>query len=165
MKVVFRKYDGSLHWHHPGRLLGEDAHGVWVGCEAGTSGQRGHEPPVVWERAFVMLFPRDRWWVALFNEMPHSCEVYVDVTTVPVWADGEVTMVDLDLDVIRRPGGEVVLDDADEFADHRVKFGYPPEVVAQAEASAEWLLAAVAEHRGPFGGAHEPWLAQVRSPA
>lgn len=161
MRVVFTKFDGSLHWHHAARLLGEDEHGVWVGCEAGTAGAKGHEEPVVWDMAFVMLFPREQWWVALFNAEPHRTAVYVDVTTVPEWRDGEVTMVDLDLDVIRKRSGAIYLDDADEFAEHQVKFGYPPEVIAAAEASARSLMAAVADGTGPFGGAHEPWLSQV----
>ena len=49
VRVVYRKFDGSLHWHHPGRYLGEDEYGRWVGCEAGTIGRRGYEPEVVWE--------------------------------------------------------------------------------------------------------------------
>lgn len=164
MRVVFTKYDGSRHWHHPASRLGEDEHGVWVGAEAGTVGQRGDGPQVRWERAFVMLFPRDSGWVALFHQPGHEVEVYVDVSTVPVWLDGEVTMVDLDLDVIRPADGAVYLDDADEFAEHRLRFGYPPEVVAEAERTAEWLMTAVAERTGPFGGAHERWLAQVLRP-
>ncbi|MEV0586071.1 DUF402 domain-containing protein [Nonomuraea sp. NPDC050310] len=161
MRVVFTKYDGSLHWHHPARLLGEDEHGVWVGCEAGTLGAKGDGPPVTWDKAFVMLLPREEGWVALFNEPGHSTEVYVDVSTVPVWSEDMVTMVDLDLDVIRRATGEVFLDDADEFAEHQVTFGYPPEVIEAAERSAAWLMEAVSARKGPFGGAHEAWLAQV----
>ncbi|MEU6999174.1 DUF402 domain-containing protein [Nonomuraea sp. NPDC046570] len=161
MRVVFSKYDGRLHWHHPARLLGEDEHGVWVGCEAGTWGQRGEEPKVWWKHAFVMLFPRDRWWVALFNAEPHKTEVYVDVSTVPEWRDGEVHMVDLDLDVIRFRDGRLLLDDADEFAEHQVAFRYPAEVIAQAEASAAWLMKSVGESAAPFDGSHRPWLDHV----
>ncbi|MFE3449263.1 DUF402 domain-containing protein [Nonomuraea sp. NPDC059194] len=163
MKVIFRKYGGSLHWHHPARLLGEDAHGVWVGCEAGTTGAKGDGPLVVWERAFVMLFPRNEWWVALFNDEGHKLDVYVDVTTVPEWGDGEVTMVDLDLDVVRTREGRVFVDDEDEFADHQVLLGYPPEVIVQAESAAAALTRAVTDRLAPFDGAtHLPYLSQVR---
>ncbi|WP_180935649.1 DUF402 domain-containing protein [Nocardioides ungokensis] len=33
--------------------------------------------------------------------------------------------VDLDLDVVRGRTGRVWIDDEDEFAEHRVRFGYP----------------------------------------
>ncbi|MEZ0072328.1 DUF402 domain-containing protein [Planotetraspora sp. GP83] len=161
VRVVYRKYGGSLHWNHPGRLLGEDEHGSWVGCSAGTVGQRGHEPPVVWEMPFVMLFPRDQWWTATFNADGHETAIYCDVTTVPVWQGGEVTMVDLDLDVLRFKDGRLHLDDEDEFAEHQVLYAYPDEVISQAERSAAWLMDAVGRASGPFGGAHDHWLSLV----
>ncbi|GGS97442.1 UPF0374 protein [Planobispora rosea] len=160
VNVVYRKFDGSLHWHHRGLLLGEDEHGVWTGCTAGSSGSRGHEPPVVWPHAFVMLFPRDQWWTAVFNAQPDKTEIYCDVTTVPEWNDGEVTMVDLDLDVIRMRDGRVFLDDEDEFEEHRVRYAYPADVIASARAAAEHLLEAVATRAAPFA-ARPRWLAHV----
>jgi protein associated with RNAse G/E len=158
IKVVYTKYDGTLHWNHPGTLLGEDDHGAWVSVPAGTQASKGAEPPVTWETPIVMLFPRDGWWTATFHTPPHSFEVYVDVTTVPRWRDGEVTMVDLDLDVILLRDGGLVLDDEDEFAEHRVTFGYPDDLVTRAWETARWLLAAVEGREGPFGGAHTAWL-------
>ncbi|WP_327086526.1 YgaC family protein [Nonomuraea sp. NBC_01738] len=163
MRVVFRKFDGSLHWHHPAERLGEDEHGVWIGCRAGTVGAKGDGPPVLWDLPFVMLFPRDQWWVALFNAEPHRTAIYVDVTTVPEWRDDEVTMVDLDLDVIRKRNGTVFLDDEDEFVEHQVKYAYPAEVIMAAEQAAQELMKAVTEGRGPFDGAHEGWLDAVSS--
>ncbi|MFC6087010.1 DUF402 domain-containing protein [Sphaerisporangium aureirubrum] len=161
VKVAYTKYDGSLHWYHDALLLGEDEHGVWTGCPPGTPGRRGTEVSLVWEHAFVLLFPRDAWFTANFNAEPQPMEIYCDITTVPQWSDGRVTMVDLDLDVLRLRDGRVLLDDADEFAEHRVRYGYPPDVAAEAERAAAWLMDAVRERRPPFDGAHERWLAEV----
>ncbi|MGI5282920.1 DUF402 domain-containing protein [Nonomuraea polychroma] len=161
VRIVYRKYGGALHWNHPGRLLGEDEHGVWAVVPRGTLARKGEAPPITWEATAVMLFPPDAWWTAAFYLQPHWMEIYVDVTTVPEWSDGEVTMVDLDLDVIRTPDGRLVVDDEDEFAEHQVLLGYPPELITQAEGSARWLLDAVGERKGPFGGAHLEWLAMV----
>ncbi|WP_067132820.1 DUF402 domain-containing protein [Microtetraspora malaysiensis] len=161
VRVVYRKYGGSLHWNHRARLLGDDEFGVWVGCPAGTSGRRGEEPPVVWERPFVILFPHQAWWTATFNPADHKTAIYCDVTTVPEWRDGEVTMVDLDLDVLRFQDGRLHLDDEDEFAEHQVIYGYPAEIISQAERSAAWLMDAVRRGDGPFGGAHDRWLSLV----
>lgn len=161
VRVVYRKYGGSLHWNHPGRLLGEDEHGVWVGCPGGTTGQRGNEPSVVWKLPFVLLFPRNAWWTALFNADQHGTAIYCDITTIPEWHDDEVTMVDLDLDVLRFRDGRLYLDDEDEFAEHQVLYAYPDEVIDQAERSAAWLMDAVGRASGPFGGAHHRWLPLV----
>jgi protein associated with RNAse G/E len=161
VRVVYRKYGGGLHWNHAALLLGEDEHGVWVGCPAGTVGRRGDDPPTVWRRPFVMLFPRDAWWTATFNVDSHEMEIYCDVTTVPQWRGDEVTMVDLDLDVIRFRDGRLHLDDEDEFAEHQVRYAYPDDVISQAERSAAWLMDAVGRASGPFGGTHGPWLSLV----
>ena len=162
MRVTYRKYDGSLHWNHTAVRLGEDEHGVWVGIGGDVPMYRGAEewgPP---KTPFVILMPRDAWWTASFNAEPHRTEIYCDITTVPQWpSPAEVTMVDLDLDVRRRRWGEVELLDEDEFAEHRVKFNYPPDVVAAAEASFAWLAAAVRDRVEPFGVASYGWLAQV----
>ncbi|MDF2709940.1 DUF402 domain-containing protein [Nonomuraea muscovyensis] len=158
IKVVYTKYGGALHWNHPGTLLGEDDHGAWVSVPAGTLASKGAEPPVAWETAIVMLFPRDGWWTATFHTPPHPFEVYVDVTTVPLWRGGEVTMVDLDLDVILMRDGRLLLDDEDEFAEHQVTLGYPADVVARAQETARRLLAAVGHREAPFDGAHVPWF-------
>ncbi|MEU5860631.1 MULTISPECIES: DUF402 domain-containing protein [unclassified Nonomuraea] len=161
VRVVFRKYGGALHWNHPGKVLGEDQHGVWVAVPGGTVARKGDGPAITWDTHAIMLFPRDAWWTASFNAAPHRTEVYVDVTTVPEWRDDEVTMLDLDLDVIRKRDGRLILDDEDEFAEHQVVLGYPPELIAAAEESARWLMDAVGARRGPFGGAHLGWLAMM----
>ncbi|GAA1902628.1 DUF402 domain-containing protein [Streptantibioticus ferralitis] len=162
VRVVYTKYDGALHWHQYATRLGEDQHGVWLGCPAGNTAQRGHEPPITYDHAFVLLIPRDAWWTAVFNAAPHRTEIYCDISTVPQWRDGMVTMADLDLDVVRRRGGSLFVDDEDEFAEHRVRYGYPAEVVQSAEHAAQWLMKAIGEGVEPFGGGYLEWLSLVR---
>jgi len=99
--------------------------------------------------------------VAMFNAPPAKYELYVDVSTVPVWSGDEVTMVDLDLDVVRSRGdGAVRLLDEDEFVEHRVQLGYPESIVRNVTQTAQQLLADVAAAE-PFAAAYRPWLAQV----
>ncbi|MEV5895480.1 DUF402 domain-containing protein [Nonomuraea fuscirosea] len=161
VRIVYRKYGGALHWNHPGRVLGEDEYGIWATVPGGTVARKGDGPPVTWETTAIMLFPRDAWWTASFNTPPHKSEVYVDVTTVPEWRDDEVTMLDLDLDVIRLRDGRLILDDEDEFAEHQLLLNYPTDLITQAEQTAHWLLDAVGERKGPFGGAHLDWLSKA----
>lgn len=60
VRVVYRKYDGSLHWHLTTMWLGEDEHGIWTGAARPTVLRKGAGPPVTLEHASVMLFPAVR---------------------------------------------------------------------------------------------------------
>lgn len=162
VRVVYRKYDGTLHWNYWTRRLGEDEYGVWLGAPGGTPLRKGDEvvQPVEWPH--VLLLPRDEWWTGAFNAPPHRTEIYCDITTVPTWpAPDEVTMIDLDLDVRRRRTGAVEILDEDEFAEHQIRFGYPAEVVSAAWASAERLVHAIWANEEPFASEYLSWLARL----
>ena len=163
VQVNYRKFDGSLHWNMRMHRLGEDEHGVWLGVPANSVMRKGHGPTVPQPEAHVLLFPREAWWTAAFNGAPRRTELYCDITTPPRWpSPAEVTMVDLDLDVLRKRGAPLpLLVDEDEFAEHQVRYGYPAEVVSAARDAADWLMDAVGRGAGPFGGAHGRWLARV----
>jgi protein associated with RNAse G/E len=163
VSVVYRKYDGELHWNLRMRRLGSDEHGVWLGLPAGSTMRKGEGPPVPLAEAHVILVPQDVWHTVVFNAAPRRTAIYCDITTPPQWiGTDEVTMVDLDLDVLLRRGETApFLVDEDEFAEHRVRYAYPAEVVESAEASARSLLKAIADRTGPFDGAHTRWLDQV----
>ncbi|MFJ2637016.1 DUF402 domain-containing protein [Streptomyces sp. NPDC087422] len=163
VQVNYRKYDGTLHWNLRMRRLGEDEHGVWLGLPGFGLVRKGHNPHVPIPEAHIILFPRDAWWTATFNAAPRRTEIYCDITTPPRWpSPAEVTMVDLDLDVLLKRGAELpILVDEDEFAEHQVRYGYPADVIGAAESAAAWLMTAVAEGNGPFDGTHRHWLAMV----
>jgi protein associated with RNAse G/E len=151
VRVRYSKYDGTAHQH-----------GTWLGVDAGTASIY-HGQPSVEQIPFVLLVPRDVWWTAMFNPPPRTSEIYCDITSPARWGgDHSVHLVDLDLDVVRRRGsGEVELRDEDEFAAHKVSFGYPDEVVVPARAAAAWLRTALRNGTQPFASAYRPFLAQV----
>jgi uncharacterized protein len=161
VRVIYRKYDGSAHRDYPARRLAEDDLGTWLGIPAGTESVY-HGRPSVERIPFVLLVPHDAWWTAMFNPPPRTSEVYCDIATPARWRGETVHLIDLDLDVVRRRAtGLVELRDEDEFADHRLAFGYPPELVANAEAAAEWLFDALGDGTEPFATAYRKWLALV----
>jgi uncharacterized protein len=153
VRVVYSKYDGSPHRDYPARRLAEDDLGTWLGVTAGTESVYHGRPSVV-------LVPHDAWWTAMFNPPPRTSEVYCDITSPAHWQERDtVALVDLDLDVVRRRvTGLVQLLDEDEFADHRVRFGYPDELVTQARGAAEWLFEALGDGTEPFAAAYRKWL-------
>lgn len=163
VRVTTKKWPAQPHWSFSGVLLGSDRHGDWIGLPGGTRFER---PGVVVHPPQHQLTlvpaavdglrpgwlagchgPGGRQWAHLDDE---PVDVYVDVTTPPWWSGDTVTAVDLDLDAIRARSGLVVLDDEDEFADHQVRFGYPAEVIAEAERTADLLLALLRSGSPPF---------------
>jgi hypothetical protein len=164
VRVECRKWPDAPHWEFDGTLLGVDGHGTWIGVARGTL----LASPV---RAFqaaadhVTLVPHDAWWLATFygSDPRRPFDTYVDIATPAVWHhDALVRAVDLDLDVIKGTTGRVWVDDEDEFAEHRVRLGYPAEVVSSAVSSCESVLAAVSDGSAPFDGTHTEWLARFR---
>jgi hypothetical protein len=159
VEMRFTKWGGTLHWHYPLVPLGTDRHGWWLGGPEGTFFQRGDEQPIPRPHDYVMLVPDDGDWIATWHA-DSATEVYVDVTTRPVRSGNLIEAVDLDLDVIRKRDGRVLLVDEDEFAEHQVLYGYPAEVIARAEATAGDLVARVTAATEPFGRAGQQWLSR-----
>ncbi len=155
-----RKWGDVAHWRFPVERLGTDEFGTWLGARPPTpyTGPRGAGE---WTHEFVLCVPDDRWWIATFNAYTTDlgARIYVDMTTVPVWrSESHVQAIDLDLDVIRTWDDQVVIDDEDEFAEHQVKYGYPPEVVRSAQASCDEIFERVQKMDEPFGEVGTSWL-------
>ncbi|WP_239162611.1 DUF402 domain-containing protein [Paractinoplanes rishiriensis] len=112
----------------------------------------------------MALVPADGCWIANWNaDADTEMEIYVDVTDQPVWTGELVRAVDLDLDVVRLRDGTVELLDEDEFAEHQVRYGYPADVVARAQATAAELMARVRDRDEPFGDVGRAWLERFSS--
>ena len=157
------KWPDRPHWVFDGRFLGADGHGEWVGFPAGTRCTRpGADFLAPYDH--VTLVPGDgRGWLATFWAAGDT-RVYVDVATPASWDGTVLGAVDLDLDVVRGRTGRVWVDDEDEFADHRVRWSYPDDVVERALESCRRVEAAVRAHEPPFDDTHLAWLALLPLP-
>ncbi len=163
VEVRFGKWGDQPHWEMDLRYLGEDEHGDWIGARPGLHMSRpGLSATTTVETA--MLIPRGRPFIASFNGPGHDgCDIYVDITTIPVWEGSTVRAVDLDLDVIRCLDGRVEVDDEDEFAAHQVSYGYPQEVVDLAQRSCDDVAAAVTAGAEPWASVGRRWLRAAAS--
>lgn len=165
VRVVMTKWGDRPHWEFDCTFLGSDEHGDWLGIAAGTQMARPGATYVA-PTAQVGLVPppgpdAERGWLATFHAEGGPVRVYVDITSPPVWDGPVVRAIDLDLDVVRGNTGRVWIDDEDEFADHRIQFRYPDDVVAAAMASCDRVHAAVVAATAPYDGAAASWLAAV----
>jgi protein associated with RNAse G/E len=161
VRVEYLKYDGSPHRSYPAIRLGSDGYGTWLGVPGGEFIAAAADE-FKYAEPYVLLVPEHAWWTAMFNPPPRRTEVYCDVTTPATWAEGRMSLVDLDLDVRRRrQSGAVEIVDTEEFELHKHRYGYPPEVVAAALAAAAWLREALSGGAEPFAGGYKVWLDQV----
>ena len=158
----FRKWKDKPHWRFPAEVIERDAFGTWLGALPPTpfTGPRGAGE---WEHAFAILVPASDWWIATFNEERHEgVEIYIDICTPAEWhTPNHFSSIDLDLDVIRMRDGTVYLDDEDEFLEHQVTFGYPPDVVENVSTTAQRVMDLVTARTEPFGTAGAEKLAHL----
>jgi hypothetical protein len=156
-----RKWETRQHYHFNSVRLGTDEHGTWLGVPTGTPFDGPYGPQTYWG-SFVMLASPDRWWVASWWDLrveAFDFGVYVDITTPCQWiTPNHVRTIDLDLDVIHHRDGRIYVDDEDEFEQHRVEHNYPDDVVANARAALDEVLALIHAGAEPFGEAGPTWL-------
>jgi hypothetical protein len=170
VRVVMSKWGGRPHWEFDAVYLGTDRHGDWLGIPIGTRMARPGATYVAPTHQVGLVPPpgpdAERGWLATFHDVGGPLRAYVDITTPPTWDGTTVRAVDLDLDVLlgaghHGRGGRTWVDDEDEFADHRVRFGYPDAVVAAAIASCERVHALVAGGHPPYDGSATAWLTRL----
>jgi hypothetical protein len=162
VRLVLTKWGRRPHWEFDATYLGSDEAGDWIGIPAGTRMVRpGAEYVAPVHQVGLSPAPGpnlDRGWLATFHARGGEVHTYVDMTTPPYWTNLDLNAVDLDLDVVRGTTGEVWVEDQDEFARHQRELGYPAEIIALAESSAERIRAAMEGRRHPFDGTADTWL-------
>lgn len=159
--VERRKWRDIPHYGHEGWLLGEDEHGVWIELRAGVPVYRGADVLFLGPHRGVMLAPRGSGWLAWFPSVTERFSLYVDIVCEMTHALDAISMIDLDLDVIRYADGRVALVDEDEFELHQRELGYPADVIAAAQRSAHQVLEAVVADAPPFDGSAAARWAKV----
>lgn len=155
----WRKWDGGVHWVHECVYLGSDEWGDWFGQ---PSGWRSFRPgrDIVVDHPNVTLLPPSGDYVVTCNAAAHQTFVYIDLAWDARWSEeGEPTGIDMDLDVVAPRAGDVYIDDEDEWAEHRVAYGYPLDIVRHLEALAVDLHRRVGAAEVPFDEATaDRWL-------
>lgn len=155
MQTVVRslKYDRRPHIEWPAEILVQNDEMIMCLARPGTvcvHHSRGTHIP--FERTLLGLFVKEALFNTLitFNSEGRLVRTYCNIALPPEFGDGALEWVDLDLDVILHPGSDPLLEDEDEFAEHQIRYGYPPDLVQRVESTARDLLARA--HRGdpPF---------------
>jgi protein associated with RNAse G/E len=100
-----------------------------------------------------LTFWRGRWYNVFTNYHEDGTlrHFYCNVAMPPLIEDSTIIFVDLDLDVQVWPDGTSRILDMDEFEQHRVQYGYPDWVQANALQAVNDILALAVARQGPFG--------------
>jgi hypothetical protein len=164
----WRKWDGGVHWLHECVYLGADAHGDWFGQRAGWRSVRPGRD-VLAPHDNVTLLPPAGDHALTMNAPPHRTRVYIDLAWDVRWAPAasgaggyEPTGIDMDLDVVDHAERGIWIDDIDEWEEHRVRYGYPLDIVEALERRAADLERRVRAHEAPYDPATAGrWLAAL----
>lgn len=163
VRVVSRKHDGSLRDEYETQLVEATDEAFTLLSPPGTP-YLDHRVGS-WQTApdglLELYFPY-RWY-----NVWHICEqtsganlMYINLATPAVLRGDQLEWVDLDLDYRVHVDHSVELLDEAEFAENTLRFGYPPELVAQVRAACREIEALLAEHAFPFD--HEHQVARYR---
>jgi len=160
------KWPDTPYRKAPMTRLGQDDHGTWLFAPRGAAASYAGHGPTPLPVSFLTLLPRGgRWWIATWMSGNDEIDIdlYVDIVHPPQWIGHDcLRVVDLDLDVVRRRNGDVLLDDEDELEFHAATLHYPPAVVVEARATADAVVTAVTDGTPPFSRPPERWLAASR---
>ncbi|HEX4124526.1 MAG TPA: DUF402 domain-containing protein [Tepidisphaeraceae bacterium] len=161
------KYDGSLHYRYPVQLVERSADRLITWAAPGTE---IHSYRGSWMRTkhtlSVFLLGRPYVLHAMWDAAWQPHWLYVDIATDTRWTDDIVQYVDMDLDLILNHNSpEIILDDEDEFAAHREKFGYPSSLVSQCHAAVEEVRRLLESRESPFTPALFAWRPGAAAPS
>jgi len=160
-RVESRSFDGRTSWQWEAEFVGRAPSLLVLHSTAGdaiTSGSRAHP----WPADTLQFYWSDRWYnirAALRDGEPYfySCNVAMPAG----FSEGQVTYIDLDLELAVTDALSARLEGEDDFKRNAVAMGYPPDVVQRAQDAVQELQSLVRAGRPPFRN-HEALLKQAR---
>lgn len=166
VRVAYTKWDGARHGQFDSVRLGDDDFGTWLFIPRGTPVVRPDGAFIAGADSVQLIAPGAPSTARFFALAEPPAEVvydlYVDMITPCRWDDSTVTMIDLDLDVVRHRDGLVEVLDHDELDAHRVALGYPDHIVALAERSCADVMASIERGDEPYSSVGWSWLTAAR---
>ena len=153
------KYDGSLNYWWPARVLAQDETGFIWHTPLGAPFTRPSGISLV-PYDWVGQVWYERWYAVDASLLPVGSgfapglihHYYCNIGAPGAWDGATFRYVDLDLDVWIGADGHARLLDEDELAAHTARFGYPAALVAAVYAAAEEARALVRAGAPPFDG-------------
>ncbi|MDR6551598.1 DUF402 domain-containing protein [Paenibacillus qinlingensis] len=158
------KYGNLLHYEWRTTLLEKtETHIVVLGEYGRQLHHYTKQKVFTIENWTIEFFSFDSWYTVSADVVDGVLnEFYCNINQPAVMKGTTVSFVDLDLDYVKRKGVWQVVDE-DEFAAHTIKFGYPVELVHQAEQALAALKEKVANKEFPFDGYLDKFITCIPS--
>jgi protein associated with RNAse G/E len=147
------KYDGTEHRRWSGRVARCDRSLLIVEAEFEEDVQHHLLGEIQHGTRTVEYYWLDRWYnVFRFLKADGSTRLYYcNVNTPPTFADGILSYVDLDIDILVQPDLSYQVLDLEEFAANAASYGYSEELKQQAPAAVDELISLIEKREFPFG--------------
>ncbi len=156
--VEVYKYQDKPHLTYPVRLLSEGPTEFVLLGEWGRVVKhytRGRDF-IIENQSIEFLWADRPYTVAVDCGADGSIRSYYCNINLPVEREGDrIRYIDLDLDLQLKPDLSCEILDEDEFLEHQVRYGYPPEVCQLARQALQDLIAVVDSRSYPFDGTIE----------
>jgi protein associated with RNAse G/E len=153
IKVVSKKYDGSLRDEYETYLFAETAETITLFSTPGLK-YFDHRKSAWFEApdGLIEIYFKDKWY-----NIWHICEqnsytnlIYINITMPAVFQSTVLTWVDLYLDYRVHMDKTVERLDQDEFEENRQRLGYPVDLLAQVRLACLEVEAGLAAGDFPF---------------
>ena len=151
IKVQAYKHDGLLHRQWSPAFLVEETSEYWALASKTSLVTEGDGRKWITKENAVFLLFKHRWMnvIAMFKENRGIC-YYVNIATPTILDHGYLKYIDYDLDIKLYPDHIEKTLDENEYARHIQTYGYPRDLSAAIERSAEEVKTMIAEGRFPF---------------
>jgi len=159
IKIQSMKYGNHLHYEWETTLLEKTDSYIFVLGHKGRKLNHYTKGQVFTvDNWTIEFFPLDAWFTVSADVIDGELkQYYCNICEPPQFAGDLVTFVDLDIDLVYRNGQWMVVDE-EEFADHALKFSYPPELIKRVRMEQQGLEQRIKQGRFPFDGAIERWM-------
>lgn len=146
-----RKYDGHIRRSWKGGLVHEDNERLILIGTFSDDIQHNDLGHIKKGTVSFEHFWFDRWFnIFRFHEPDGTLRAhYANITMPPTLADDVIDYVDLDIDVVVWPDGRVEILDRTDFERNQVKYGYPEDVIENAERGLGEVLALIRSNALP----------------
>ncbi len=165
------KYPNVVRYFYPTVVVSDQPECLQLFHPAGAPLWNGNlgQTARAYAHSYSLLYPDQDYNISIWWNDKWSFNSYYINMALPMHWDGELcSYVDLDLDVlwltdrstrvlegIRTPG--VYELDRDEYEERKVKYNYPPEIMARSEASLQKVLGLIERRVFPFDDSLLDW--------
>lgn len=154
LNVHVLKYDGAEHRHWKARMA--QRQGSLLILDAEFEFDVEHESLGSIKRATrtVEYYWFDRWYnvFKFLNDAGDTRLYYCNINMPPTIANGTLSYIDLDIDILVQPDLSYQILDLEEFEMNADRFSYSSEVKSKAHAAVDEVISMIEARQFPFDG-------------